>query len=828
MAKSVKMQKRENNVKRIFKDFCKIFPVFTMCCAGGVVCADQAPNPRSAVSVNSGAAVGRTSASPVRGSGENQNVVSGRARSAVKRNAVSRSVQGTKSRVARNETNARVMVPRGGASNVSRSAVSVARGALTGAAAARSAVKVADGVSRAAARARATAVFSDVSKIGAGYMECRDAYATCMDQFCANANDTYRRCYCSSRYTELRDREQSLDEATAMLQRFESESLSAVDKTAAEVEAMYSATVGEMAVKSDTSAAGRLLGEIDDLLVGGKSSGVDNLFDVGGDIWSLASEQDSIFDTKTGVDLTALEGQSLYNSTNAQCVKAVAEACSEPAVLTMATSAYNIMITQDCNVYEKKVNAKDEKLKTAVRTAEKALRDARLEEYRAHNSQDFNDCLSKVRDAMLTDGACGVNFSRCLDGGTGAYINQLTGEAIFTPRLFQLTNLITLKGVDSASWTREDVLRQNKQFDEFLDSKKQHAERALDTCRDLADDVWVEFKRNALIEIAQAQDEKIEEVKMSCVNTMAECYDSQENALKSFDKSTSKVAGALSVYTAREMCKDKVSACASLYGGTEKCEFDSNGRLVAGSNGDRCGLTALLSFVDTVDMTRVAENCQDAIKNYVTDLCTPKNGDQVYPWNCRSYEFTTALDGFKRGDSTTNNLGKILATFAMDNCFDPTISAEERNSFSNLPTQTKTAVEQAIVGVRDDLSYMLEQTCVDLNGYWAHADSASLSVANNANEKELLAFYSKVYGGSDKGDDFGKCFENTTRTRCLAYNTDSAKEDSDVEPYAKYNAELNICEFSMEWYKNQCAMLGEGFFENGVCYVKRDFNATEE
>ena len=33
--------------------------------------------------------------------------------------------------------------------------------------------------------------------IGAGtnYGDCYNAYFTCMDQFCANANDTYRRCF---------------------------------------------------------------------------------------------------------------------------------------------------------------------------------------------------------------------------------------------------------------------------------------------------------------------------------------------------------------------------------------------------------------------------------------------------------------------------------------------------------------------------------------------------------------------------------------------------------------------------------------------------------
>lgn len=819
MAKNVKMQKRENNVKRVLKDFCKIFPVFTMCCAGVMAHAEQAPNPRSATAMNSVGAVGRTAGAVVRGNGDKTQVVSGATRSAVLRPGaiVARSGQTSKKRVARNATNGRVMVPRNAAS-VSRSALPASR--TMGA---RSATNVADGMARAASRARATAVFKDVSKIGGGYLECRDAYATCMDQFCANANDTYRRCYCSSRYSELRDKEKALDEATAMLQGFESGYLDAVDKTAAEVEAMYSATVGEKAVKEDVSAAGALLSEID-LLLAGETSGGDDLFGDTEDLWSDASKADSMFDEGSReVNLTELEGTQLYNAVNSQCVEIVANACSTPAVLAMATSAYNIMITQDCNIYEKKVNAKNETVKNGTRVAEKALREARLEEYRAHNSQDVNECLTKVHKAMSSDLVCGVSYSRCLDAGTGVYINQLTGEPILTPRFFQLKDMITLKGVDSASWTREDVLKQNKQFDEFLDSKKIHAAQALDTCRDLADEVWAEFKRNALIEIAQAQDAKIEEVKMSCVNTVAECYDTQSNSLKDFDKTTSKVAGALSVYAAREMCADKVNACASLYGGTEDCKFDNNGRLETGnaSNQTRCGLTALLDFVDAVDMTRVAESCQDAIDSYVKDLCTPKNGDHEYPWNCRTYEFTTELNGFGINSATGTDLGKLLARFAIDNCFDPTVSVDQRSSYSNLPSRTQAAVQKKIEDVKEDLDLMLNMECEGLNGYWAKAGTRSFERTDG---KKLLAFYNNVYGGNDGGTDFGICYENTTRTRCLAYNTDSAKEeDSEVQQMATYNAQLDTCEFTLEWYQQQCSMLGEGFFENGVCYIKQNF-----
>ena len=155
-------------------------------------------------------------------------------------------------------------------------------------AAARSVTSPVAGMSRAATTARATAVFNDLSKIGSGYAACRESYATCMDQMCANANDTYRRCFCSDKFLKFRDVEESLDEAMIMLQQFQDNNLEAIDKTADEVNAMYSASIGEAAIKRDTSASARLLDNITKLLSGGGSSSTtSNMNNSIGILWTL-------------------------------------------------------------------------------------------------------------------------------------------------------------------------------------------------------------------------------------------------------------------------------------------------------------------------------------------------------------------------------------------------------------------------------------------------------------------------------------------------------------------------------------------------------------
>lgn len=709
-----------------------------------------------------------------------------------------------------------------------------------------------------AGTARATAVFTDMSVIGGGYAQCREAYATCMDQFCATTNDQYRRCVCSARYDEFRNTEAAIDEALNLLAQFEDNNLAAVGLSAEEVAAMYRASEGEQAIKRDTSAAAEMLNEISDLLSGNSKSSsttstnssstslgllsVDFTSDLD-DIWGDTGS--SIFDSSTGVDLSTLTGESLYTQASKQCLELVAESCESDAVLNMARSAYGIMITQDCNIYERSVNAKEESLKTTVRTAEKYLREARLEEYQSHNSADVNECVANVRAAMLTDVACGPNYERCLDP-TGAYINQTTGEPIYSPRLFQLADIIKLDAVTFTSgagddaayggsqttWT-DNILSNNQSFDNFLESKKIYAESALDTCRDISDTVWTEFKRQAIIEIAQAQDDKIEQVKMSCVGVIADCYDTQTGALRDLDTTTSQYAGAISAAAARTMCADQVIMCASLYGDTNGCKFDGNGRLTTGNNGENtvitgeaadeyCGLTELLAFVDTVDRTRINEGCEAAINSYVTDLCTPSSGEQGYPWNCRNISMETLHDNITAFAATTCQIDGTNLTTDIDNIIDTLVEDVQ----SSLQSQLAEACENSADGsgywiygynVYDDAeTYNARALGGGDTTYGASWDTM------RRNAKPLTAFYSKYFGlnpssftATSMNDiiSWGMCAENTAYVLCTDYST---KYGADI---ATYNERDNSCILSDQWYIEQCEQVLNGYWENDTCYA---------
>lgn len=602
----------------------------------GLAFAVQAPNPRGSINnakhsvrnanTDSNVSVRRSATSVIArsvatNSRKNNTIV--RARSVISRNPNNVSVRSDANFISNNAV-------------VSRSATQKPNNTII-----RNAIKQSDSqvnkvsLSR-AAKSRATAVFDDVTKIGDGYSTCRDAYATCMDQFCAVADDTYRRCFCSDKFAALRDASDNINTALSILVDFQNNNLNAINKTAAEVNAMYSSTAGEDAIKKDTSASQKMLDEIGDILSGKKtkkntssnssSFGVidfNGLSDTG-DVWSSGSS--TAFNSRAADSMSDLDGRALYKRASSQCASIMGASCTSDTMFNLASSAYSIMVTQDCNILEKTVNAKKESLMQTVRQAEQILREARLEEYRAHNSQDVNECLNKVETAMREPMVCGPNYEKCLDY-TGLYINATTGEPI-SHQLFDLNKITPVLG-------DIDVLESNPRWNEFLDNKRKFVVPVLDTCQNLAEDVWLEYKRYAMIRIAQMQDAKIEQFKSSCVQTIKECYNANDGTLAdltdgALEDSAYDVSATRAV-TVRNMCYQDVLACAAMYGDLDACQYDPNSRKITPRKGaGKCGLSALLAYVDSVDTARVAQGCESALIAKAHDMCDPVTSPTTY------------------------------------------------------------------------------------------------------------------------------------------------------------------------------------------------------
>ena len=445
---------------------------------------------------------------------------------------------------------------------------------------------------------------------GSNYNSCRDAYFTCMDQFCATQNETYRRCVCSSKLKDIQKQEKLLSQTSDSLKDFEDLNINMISKTSNEVKAMLSASDGENAIKKDTSESANTLKNISSVLSESKSKSLSTQgkLDIGGDIKSIWATTNLI----GGTDIANLTGEALFNAVHSQCSELVEQSCAA-SDLKMVSSAYGMYVENDCALIEANLKSKNIVANSEIRNSRHKMQDARLENYNAHNSVNINDCIANVRKDITADSACGKGYVHCLDF-SGKYLNSTTGAPIYTPEFYQLENQISLSG---------DVLKnnQNSTFINMLNKKRAFVTKNLDLCRDDADGVWDEFLRQAIVEIYQGQQERVKKVKDECLQVVNECYLKQSDQLKNFSGTDTKINLNQTLELSEEMCADKLNTCSNLYGGGED------------------GLEILVKTMSGITDATIEQSCTDLLHTFAENICAVSGNDTIhsYPYGCRAY-----------------------------------------------------------------------------------------------------------------------------------------------------------------------------------------------
>ncbi len=461
--------------------------------------------------------------------------------------------------------------------------------------------------------ARATTPPIATNTFGTGYNVCRDAYFTCMDQFCATQNDTYRRCVCSSKLSEIQSRENALMQTANQLQDFKDLNIAVIPKTGDEVKAMLTASEGEAIASAmrDKSDAIQQLAGISAVLSTSKTQSLSTLgkLDIAGDI----NEIWATTDLASGANIANLYGEALYNAVHSQCANLIADSCESTSTLNMVVSAYGMYIENDCALLITSLDKRLDAANGTIRATEREMNDARLDNYNAHNSTAINECIAQVRSDITADTACGKDYVHCLDV-TGRYLTHTTGEPIYSPEFYQLEAQISLSGNILTNTNNRSLVAE-------LNRKRIFAERGLETCRDLADEVWDEFMRQAITEIYQHQQAKVREVKTECLDVVNQCYDEQSQSLKDFSNVKDQMLIGARLELSEEMCREKLYACSNLYG-----------------EGD-AGMELLLAAMHNITDQKIANNCQLALKEYAQEMCMVPSNDTLhkYPYGCRVY-----------------------------------------------------------------------------------------------------------------------------------------------------------------------------------------------
>lgn len=221
----------------------------------------------------------------------------------------------------------------------------------------------------------------DKADVETGSKTCRDAYRECMDQFCLLDETEGNRCACSS----------NINQSKSLIQEIQ------------EIQNQADLLYTEGVEREQLGAQAKLVfGESEEAQKSSKLSGI-NFAD-----WINSSVEDE--EVSLGMDSDI--GDPLYAMASEYCADRLA-ACGKDA--EMEEVLYARQIVQDCKNFETYLKDQKSIAESNKRTAEAAVRQARLEMLDTTNKYNRGECLLAYRSCISDKGGCGVNFENCLD-----------------------------------------------------------------------------------------------------------------------------------------------------------------------------------------------------------------------------------------------------------------------------------------------------------------------------------------------------------------------------------------------------------------------------
>lgn len=413
---------------------------------------------------------------------------------------------------------------------------------------------------------RATNQENTETRTGAEYEQCKEAFFSCMDQFCELKNDSFKRCSCNDRIFDFQEISETYQQANDRLVEF-SENLDVVGMTYEQALAMKTASEGEDALTEDKSASKQLLQAImnsikgGDISVGGKYKNLNSI--------TISTDMSNAFGMDdSGQLIASYNGTTLYKAVYPKCRNAVKEDCND-ASLQRAVNAYIMAIEQDCNSVEAALVAQQKSLKASTHQSSAMLDLARVENRRNHNSDDIATCIANVEKAIQSEEVCGEDYHKCLDNGRFIDVNTgkpLTGVTDF----YKLKEMLTFRDNSDIKDQKLSSIQSNRTFVKYFESKtKKFAKDALDKCTEEADFVWQQYLDMALLDIYYAQQSKVKEIKQSCLDLVAQCYDNQNvaiaNAIANLTDDSTLLLKPETISLTKTMCNDYIESCNRMF-----------------------------------------------------------------------------------------------------------------------------------------------------------------------------------------------------------------------------------------------------------------------
>lgn len=372
--------------------------------------------------------------------------------------------------------------------------------------------------------------------------ECQDAFYGCMDAFCMLDNASGGRCQCNDRIIELDKALEDilkLDEQTYLMATEGVERIQmgeAEDQIMARAKAAAEKTVSKE--KEDNKKKARTL----DL------SAWNN---------TIFNDVEDLFESSSGDSLETFadkKGDDLYKASAKMCAAQVPDTCQSYG--SMMQLIYAQKIKSDCVAYENSLKAQRSQSQQKLQAAQKALREAALEEYQNQNKYaTTGECVIAFTRCMQTTAECGEDYTGC--------VTLAAKENVKGTKSGKAAKQTTIK----SSVAGADITLAATTMDQLL-AKKLICESVTKQCvnANRNDAVWKAFLRNAAPALKSAEDIAEQRLRMECIPSVAKCF--QEACKSNFGEGDSYDMCLSNPETYKSLCKVQLEPCLEATGGT--------------------------------------------------------------------------------------------------------------------------------------------------------------------------------------------------------------------------------------------------------------------
>ena len=320
--------------------------------------------------------------------------------------------------------------------------------------------------------------------------KCWNGFMGCMDSFCMLDNVNGGRCMCSDKnaeYDSILAEIQSLDEQSYQMATFGVEQIEMGDAAKAVMDKTNSIT---KRIETDSAKSKRK--SLD--LSAWNINEVDFDADVE-DIFSLSSD---------GTGIANKTGDALYRAAAKLCNAQLPECKSQS---TMMELMYKQRVRSDCTAYENSLRQQRTQSAQKLATAQGAMREAALEQYRNANKYDLGQCTVQFKQCMQTTGGCGDDFSGCVGS-----IQEVT-----TGKLFDKIKQKKIKGTSSSISIAQSTY-------DILEAKKELCMTVTQQCVNVRSQVWDTFLREVAPQVKSAELMAESDMRTSCISNISQCF----------------------------------------------------------------------------------------------------------------------------------------------------------------------------------------------------------------------------------------------------------------------------------------------------------------